>query len=187
MLFALLLVVTGFSCRRDPVDDLDIIKKYRPEDKYFKAGMVSLHFMRETSSIGEVDSTYRQMIQRYDLPVSAEGCPDGVFWGRSPYDTYDYQHTVKLEIRDGQFVEVDYNEIKKDGIGKQEDEAYCEEMSVMGTTPAIAYPKLEKQLLEKQNLMHVDAVSGATYSLYRYRYAVMVALMKAKIQEMKDE
>ena len=123
------------------------------------------------------------MIRHYDIPVTAEDCPDGAYWGRSPYDAYDFQHTVKLEIRDGRFASVDYNEIKKDGHGKQEDEAYCEEMSVMGTTPAIAYPKLEKQLLEKQNIMHVDAVSGASYSLYRFRYAVMLALMKAKISK----
>ena len=27
MLFALFMVVTGFSCRQGPVDDLDVIKK----------------------------------------------------------------------------------------------------------------------------------------------------------------
>ena len=69
--------------------------------------------------------------------------------------------------------------MKKDGHGKQEDVEYCEEMSVTGTTPAIAYPIMEEMLLAEQNMMQVDAVSGATYSLYRFRLAVTVALMQA--------
>jgi len=40
---------------------------------------------------------------------------------------------------------------------------------------------LEKQLVEKQDVLQIDAVSGATYTLYRFRYAVIVALIKAKL------
>lgn len=54
-------------------------------------------------------------------------------------------------------------------------------MKVSGTTPAIAYPHMEESLMANQDLMQVDGVSGATYSLYRFRYAVTVALMKALI------
>ena len=68
-------------------------------------------------------------------------------------------------------------------MGKQEDEAYCEQMSITGTTPAIAYPNMEEQLVSKQNILDVDSVSGASYSLYRFRYAVTIALMKASIIE----
>lgn len=71
---------------------------------------------------------------------------------------------------------------KKDGLSKQEDEDYNKEMSVSGTSPAIAYPRMEEQLLETQDIMRVDAVSGATYSLYRFRYAMMIALIKAKMR-----
>jgi len=71
--------------------------------------------------------------------------------------------------------------VKKDGNGKQEDDEYCEEMSVTGTTPSIAYPTMEEMLLSTQDMMEVDGVSGATYSLYRFRYAVTVALMQAFI------
>jgi major membrane immunogen (membrane-anchored lipoprotein) len=58
-------------------------------------------------------------------------------------------------------------------------------MSVTGTSPQIAYPRYEKQLLETQNLLEVDAVSGATYSLYRLRYAITIALIKAKLANKK--
>ena len=129
----------------------------------------------------KVDTQFGQLIKMWGLPTDAQGCRDGVFTGASPADAYDYRHVVEIRIEDGKIVEVDYNEVKADGKGKQEDEAYCEEMSAAGTTPAIAYPAMEKDLLASQDMMKVDAVSGATYSLYRFRYAVMVALMKAQI------
>ena len=56
-------------------------------------------------------------------------------------------------------------------------------MSITGTTPAIAYPDMEQQLISKQNIMDVDGVSGASYSLFRFRYAVTIALMKAMIND----
>ena len=168
------------SCRKVQ-DDLDVVRQFKPEDKYFKASLVGLHFIMETSPISRVDSTFDQLIQEQDLPTKALSCKDGIYTGESPLDAYDYVHVVKIEIKDEKIISVDYNEIKKDGIGKQEDEEYCREMSVTGTTPAIAYPKLESQLVEKQDILKVDAVTGATYSLYRFRYAVMIALMKARL------
>ena len=122
-------------------------------------------------------------MQYYNLPVDASGCKDGIYTGESPYDAYDYKHIVKIQIKDAKIVAVDYNEVHRSGIGKQEDEAYGREMSVTGTTPAEAYPAMEKQLLERQNMMAVDAVTGASYSLYRFRYALAVALIKARIAQ----
>jgi len=178
-----LFLITTLACLlascTPPQDSLDIVKAFKPEDKYFKSSLVSLHFVMETSAIEEVDTLFSQLIEHYNLPLSARGAKDGTYTGESPYDAFDYKHVVKLKIKDQKIVEVDYNELKKDGIGKQEDEAYCEEMSVTGTTPAIAYPILEQRLLESQDFTKIDAVSGATYSLYRFRYAVTIALMKA--------
>lgn len=178
VIFSILIFIP--SCRESK-DDLDIVKQFKPEDKYFKAGLVNLHFIMETSPIARVDSTFDQLIKEQDLPVDAKGCKDGIYSGESPYDAYDYKHVVKIAIKDEKIISVDYNEIKKGGIGKQEDEEYCQEMSVTGTTPAIAYPKYESQLIEKQDFLKIDAVTGATYSLYRFRYAVMIALMKARL------
>ena len=162
-----------------PEDSLDVIRAFKPEDKYFKSSLVALHFMMETSAPAEVDTHFMQMIQGFELPISAEGAKDGTYIGATPYDAYDYRHEVRIVIEEGKILEVDYNEVKKDGHGKQEDVEYCEEMSVTGTTPAIAYPIMEEMLLAEQNMMQVDAVSGATYSLYRFRLAVTVALMQA--------
>jgi len=166
------------ECEEDSLKD---IIAFKADNKYFKSALVSLHFMMETSPVPEVDTHFKQLIQMFDLPLSAEGAKDGIYFGISPYDAYDYRHEVKLRIKDGQIVEVDYNELKKDGKGKQEDEEYCEEMSASGTTPAIAYPQMEEMLLSTQNMMQVDAVSGASYSLHRFRFAVTLALMQAYI------
>jgi major membrane immunogen (membrane-anchored lipoprotein) len=179
-LLILTIIFLNHSCI-EHTDSLEKIKLYKPDDKYFKASMVSLHFIIETSAINKVDTVFRQLISSNDLPVSADGCQNGVYIGESPYDAYDYRHWVKIEIKDERIISIDYNEIHKSGNAKQEDEAYCKEMSVTGTTPAIAYPILENQLLQKQNMMSVDAVSGATYSLYRFRYALTIALIQAKI------
>lgn len=174
-------ILTGlvFSCSTLQEGDLDKVKKFKPEDKYFKSTLVSLHFVMETSAVEEVDTLFGQLIEIYDLPVNASGVKDGTYTGSSPYDAFDYKHVVKIRIENGEIVEVDYNEVKYDGIGKQEDVEYCEEMSVSGTTPAIAYPAMEEMLIATQDMMEVDGISGATYSLYRFRYAVTVALMKA--------
>ena len=175
---ALFLIPSCNSCDC-PEDGLDKIRDFRPDDKYFKSALVALHFMMETSPTSEVDTLFSHLIQTFDLPVSAEGAKDGTYTGTTPYDAFDYRHEVEIVIENGRITEVDYNEVKKDGHGKQEDEEYCDEMSVSGTTPAIAYPVLEETLLASQNMMDVDAVSGATYSLYRFRLAVTVALMQA--------
>ena len=168
-------------------DSLDKVKAFHAEDEYFKAALVALHFQMETSPVDEVDRLFQQLIMRYSLPLDASDAKDGTYHGASPYDAFDYRHEVEIEVREGTIVAVDYNEVHKDGIGKQEDEEYCEKMSVTGTTPALAYPLMEKMLLENQNLPEVDAVSGATYSLYRFRYAVSLALMQAIIEATSTE
>lgn len=179
-LFILFLTLL-FSAGTTSGDSLDEIRNYKSDDRYFKAGMVSLHFIIETSAPAHIDTVFNQTIQRYNLPLNAQGCQDGVYTGESPYDAHDYKHRVTLEIKDEKIRSVDYDEIHASGKSKQEDEAYCREMSVTGTTPAQAFPNMEKQLVEKQDVSRVDAVTGATYSLYRFRYAVMVALMKAHL------
>ncbi|MBN2012552.1 FMN-binding protein [candidate division KSB1 bacterium] len=140
-----------------------------------------MHFITESSAIPKVDSAFNQLICQQNLPVNASGCADGVFTGESPYDAYDYKHIVEITIKNEKIVAVEYDEINRDGHGKQTDKSYCKEMSSAGTTPALAYPIIEQQLADKQDINGVDMVSGASYSLYRFRYAVMIALMKARL------
>ena len=180
LILPLLLLKSCNSCDC-PEERLAGITAFKPDNKHFRSSLVALHFKMETSAPSDVDALFKQLIQAYELPISGEGAKDGTYIGATPYDAFDYRHEVRIVIKDGEILEVDYNEVKKDGHGKQEDLEYCEEMSVTGTTPAIAYPIMEEMLLAEQNMMQVDAVSGATYSLYRFRLAVTIALMQALI------
>lgn len=183
LISAIILGSMSFSCDSGE-DSLEAVKAFRPEDKYFKAGLVTAHFIRETSSTARADSVFRQLQELFGLPTNANSCVDGVYRGASPHDAYDYSHVVTIRIANEKIVELDYDEIHRSGKGKEGDEAYCEDMSVVGTTPAIAYPVYEREMLEKQDMMAVDGVSGATYSLHRFRYALTIALIKARLAGM---
>ena len=180
LLSSILLNSCNSKCTED--GSLDEVKKFVPEDKYFKSSLKSLHFVMETSPIDEVDKMFSHLINTYKLPVKPDSLPNGTYIGETPYDAFDYKHVVEITIKNGQIVSINYNEIHKDGTDKKLDKKYNKEMSVTGTSPSIAYPNMEKELIEKQNLLDVDATSGATYSLYRFRYAVTLALMKAKLE-----
>ncbi|MDZ7776871.1 MAG: FMN-binding protein [Bacteroidales bacterium] len=54
--------------------------------------------------------------------------------------------------------------------------------NVYGSAPALAYDKYEKRLLDKQRFSDIDAVSGATYSLQRLKYAVWLAIISGPQQ-----
>jgi len=178
----LLVSSMNLSCRHRQVDPLDAVMGFKANDKYFKSTLKTLHFIIETQPIASVETIFNQTIEAYGLPLDPKGCADGVYIGETPQDAFDYRHVVRLEIKDGVIVNVDYDEIKNDGHGKKNNEEYNKEMSKSGTNPAIAYPQYEKQLLEKQNILEVDAISGATYSLYRFRLATTVALIKARLK-----
>ncbi len=169
------------KCSHVEMDSLDEIKNYKQDDKYFKANIKSMHFMIETRDVNELNKIFVEWIKANNIPTDAKGCKDGIYIGESPYDAYDYKHVVKIKIKDKKIISIDYDEIKKDGKSKEHDAQYNEEMSITGTSPAIAYPLYEKQLIDKQDYMKVDAISGATYSLFRFRYALSIALMKARM------
>lgn len=76
-------------------------------------------------------------------------------------------------------ISIDYDEIHSDGHAKQHDEEYCKRMLESGTTPAIAYPKYENQMLQNQDFNQVDAVSGASYSNYRFKLAILYAILNS--------
>ncbi|MFC1525577.1 hypothetical protein ACFL6X_02070 [Candidatus Latescibacterota bacterium] len=175
-----LIALLMLSCT-SAVDDFQQLAQFRPEDKYFTASLKGLHFIIESSEIERVHDMFRTIVEGNAIPTSAAKCRDGTFTGVSPYDAYDYRHEARLDIRGGRIAAVDYDEVHVSEKAKQTDETYNQEMSASGTSPALAYPSYERQLLERQDLMQVDAVSGATYSLYRFRYAVALALMKASL------
>jgi len=169
-----------FGCARQE-NDLEKVRYFDPQNDYFKASLVSLHFMIETDKPADIDSVFNYFINETQIPVTAEDCANGIYTGKSPQDAFGFHHIVKLEIKDEKIINVEYDEINEAGLSKKSNKDYAKQMKKSGTTPAKAYEKMEKQLVEKQNFQDVDAVTGATYSLYRFQYAVAIALMKARI------
>lgn len=134
----------------------------------------------ERHTIADIKAVFGFFTELASVPLTAEGCKDGVYIGETNYDDYKYKHVVTLKIKDGKVVSIHYDEQKLDGHGKRENKEYCDEMKKgTGASPAEAYRVYEKRFLEHQDLKKVDAVTGATYSLYRFRMAVIRALLTA--------
>ena len=93
--------------------------------------------------------------------------------------TITVTHEVVFEMKSGKMISIDYDEIHHDGHAKQCNEDYCNRMLQSGTNPAIANSKYEMEMLTKQNYNQIDAVSGASYSLYRFKLAILYAILNS--------
>ena len=103
----------------------------------------------------------------------------GKYHGESPYDDYMYKHIVSFTVENSKLSEIEYDEVHEDGHSKKSDSVYNAEMNnnAYGSAPRVTYDNYEKQLLEHQNFKDVDAISGATYSKYRLKYAFWRAVL----------
>lgn len=135
-----------------------------------------LHAFIEHSPVALLETEYLKTMQATGLPASTLNLPDGTYHGETPADDFGYRHVIRFKVANGKLGQLDYDEIHADGHAKEADEQYGEKMSASGTTPAIAYPIYENALMQQQNLQELDAVSGASYSLYRFKLAVAYAI-----------
>lgn len=138
-----------------------------------------LHWIIERSDMDKVRSEFQKICNDHQFPSLVSGLKDGTYKGATPFDDYDYKHEVVFEMKNGKMISIDYDEIHRDGHAKQHDEEYGKNMLQSGTTPAIAYPKYESGMLDKQNFNEIDAVSGASYSLYRFKLAILYAMLNS--------
>jgi major membrane immunogen (membrane-anchored lipoprotein) len=142
--------------------------------------LVHLEQFIETNPIPSVEAVFGFVTEMIEAPSNAQNARDGVFKAESIYDNFGYRHVITLEVKDEKIVSVHYDEQKKDGHGKRSDEDYCKEMKAgSGASPAEFYPHYEQALLQSQDLGKIDGVSGATYSLYRFKTTAIRALRKA--------
>ncbi len=113
-------------------------------------------------------------------PHDTAGCRDGVYTAESIVKRLRlqvcHQHDAQGRGHHGGTV----RRVNRAGMGKRDDPEYAREMKPAGVTPAEAYPRYEQQLLKSQDIMKMDAVTGATYSLYRFRSVAAKALTEAK-------
>lgn len=138
-----------------------------------------IHWIIERSDMNKVRLEFQKISSDNQFPSLVPGLRDGIYKGTTPNDDYGYRHEVKFEMNKGKMVSIDYDEIHTNGHAKQHDEEYCKRMLQSGTTPAIAYPIYEKEMLDKQGFDQVDAVSGASYSLYRFKLAILYAILNS--------
>lgn len=138
-----------------------------------------LHWIIERSDMNKVRLDFQKICDVNHFSGVVSGLKDGKYKGKTPADDYGYRHEVEFEMKNGKLISIDYDEIHTNGHAKQHDEDYCKQMLRSGTTPAIAYPNYENQMLSKQDLNKVDAVSGASYSQYRFKLAILYAILNS--------
>ena len=141
----------------------------------------NLNLMIERSPIDKVKENFELFVKKNALQTTAINCKNGKYFGFTPADDYGYFHVVFLEIHQGSIINIHYDELKSNGKNKRTDLGYNREMLKTGTSPSIAYPIYEDELIRNQDYMNIDAITGATYSLYRFRMAVAKAFEKAII------
>lgn len=103
------------------------------------------------------------------------------------FDKHGWKAYVEIEIKDGKVSNVDFDYLNKDNKRKSEDKEYNEKMKpVSKTAPNEFCPKLEKDLVDKQEVDKVDTISGATISTENFRNLSKEALENAKKGEKKE-
>lgn len=138
-----------------------------------------IHWIIERSDMDKVRSAFQEICTDNHFSSLVSGLKDGIYKGVSPADDYGYRHEVIFEMKKGKMISIDYDEIHIDGHAKQHDEEYCKRMLQSGTSPTIAYPIYENEMLAKQDFNQVDAVSGASYSNFRFKLAILYAIMNS--------
>lgn len=102
---------------------------------------------------------------------------DGNYRGELEVNEKGWTSVVELVVEDGKITEVDYDELDEDDNRKSEDEEYNERWkSAAGISAPEAYPALEEQLIEVQDIEAVDAISGATATTRDFKDVVAQAI-----------
>lgn len=138
-----------------------------------------MHKLIERSHPDSVKKYLNYYAAKYELPTDFSEIADGHYRGASPYDDYGYKHQVEFEVSDGKLLDINYDEVHKDGHSKKSDTTYNAQMNenAYGSAPVVTYDEYEQRLLDAQRFGEVDAIAGATYSLYRLEYAVWRAVL----------
>lgn len=103
---------------------------------------------------------------------------DGVFTAQDHPDRLKYVGNIKIEVRGGKIVSVEYNELK--GKDDKRSSAYVnrEMKKRNGITWSDAVDNLEKSLIKSQDPNKIDAITGASDSHRRFIALAKKALGK---------
>jgi major membrane immunogen (membrane-anchored lipoprotein) len=150
-----------------------------------EASFLKMHFIIERSLTDSVKYHLDEFIQNNNLPTNAYDLKPGNYMGESPLDDYGYKHVISFKVEHDRFSDIKYDESKENGHNKTSDTSYCRIMnqSYAGSAPDISYPNYIRQLESKQDLKKIDAVTGATYSKFRFQYAAIRAIINGPIKK----
>ncbi len=142
-----------------------------------------------------IRKTFEDMVREYRLPVSPADCRDGIIKAAAKHQEKGtmstsryYDDVIIIEIKQGRIKSVFYDETNGYG-SKRNDEMYNRNMKYGMTLPYLAgtglsadeiFGMLQDGLMRDQEVYHLDAVTGATESLYRFKTACIRAFMEAR-------
>jgi major membrane immunogen (membrane-anchored lipoprotein) len=160
-------------------------KKLKKLPVISEASFLRMHFIIERSYPDSVKYYLEEFIQNNKIPTNAYDLKPGHYLGESPLDDYGYKHVISFKIEHDRFSDIKYDEIKENGHNKSSDTSYCRIMnqSFAGSAPDISYPNYTRQLVSKQDIKKIDAVTGATYSKFRFQYAAIRAMLSGPLKK----
>lgn len=163
------------------VSTSDKLAKYKKLNMTLEEAFETLYTKVETTHPGLLEPLFKRYIEEVEIPTTPKGSKDGVYTVESPYDNMGFKHVITLEIKDEKIVSVKYDEIYQEEYGKESHEEYNKAMKAdTGSCPKEAYPIYRNKLIETQDLLSIDSVSGATFSLYRFNAVASKALYESR-------
>lgn len=105
---------------------------------------------------------------------------DGYYTAEMAEYTKGWKEYVLIQVKHGKIVSAEFNAKNASGFIKAWDNSYMENMlSIQGTYPNKYTREYVQQLLEEQEDVQVDAISGATSSGENFEKLVDAALSQA--------
>lgn len=95
-------------------------------------------------------------------------------------DSHGWKAVISIVTKDGKITETKFDYVDKDGKLKSQNDAYNKAMLAKNkTNPAKYTVELDKQLVDKQDITKIDAITGATDSSNNFKALGKAALDKA--------
>ncbi|SDK15840.1 FMN-binding protein [Natronincola ferrireducens] len=112
-----------------------------------------------------------------ETPEGEMNYEDGSYRGELEPNEKGWTSVVDIVVENGRITEVDYDELDEEGNRKSENEEYNELWeSAAGISAKEAYPALEQQLIEVQDVQAVEVITGATLTTKDFKEVVEKAV-----------
>jgi major membrane immunogen (membrane-anchored lipoprotein) len=108
----------------------------------------------------------------------AQQLKDGVYYAEeASFDSHGWKGMITIVVKNGKITQVFYDEINKNNELKNLNNSYSQTMKAASKiTPKDAVEKLSASLIAKQDPAKVDAVTGATGSVEKFKATAQKAL-----------